>query len=122
MESFIRQVNRIGVQIGEDPVDLADLVDMPRGPSAEDVEAAQEMSDAERSEFIQSMVDRLAERLKDEPDDLDGWLQLARAYMVLGDNEKARGAFEAANGLLDDLSASDPRRGVVAQGLQASGG
>jgi cytochrome c-type biogenesis protein CcmH len=59
------------------------------GPSQADVAAAQDMSTGDRSEMIRSMVNRLAERLKDEPDDLEGWQRLARAYGVLGETDKA---------------------------------
>lgn len=54
------------------------------GPTQEDVQAARDMSAEDRSAMIQSMVDRLASRLEEEPDDLEGWLRLARAYGVLG--------------------------------------
>lgn len=122
MEFFVRQINRIGAQTGEAPVTLSDYVEEPRGPSAEDVEAAGEMTAEERAEFIQSMVDRLASRLEEEPDDLDGWLQLARAYGVLGQPDKALAAYRAAEGLLDGLAEGDPRRGLVAQGIASNGG
>jgi cytochrome c-type biogenesis protein CcmH len=42
------------------------------------------------------MVEGLAERLKDEPDDADGWRRLARAYEVLGESEKAKDALAQA--------------------------
>lgn len=42
------------------------------------------------------MVDRLAERLKTESSDFDGWLRLLRSYKVLGQTEKARAATENA--------------------------
>ena len=64
----------------------------PRGPSAADVEAAGQMTDAERGKMIQAMVARLAERLKQNPDDLEGWQRLARAYQVLGETDKAKDA------------------------------
>jgi cytochrome c-type biogenesis protein CcmH len=38
------------------------------------------------------MVSRLAERLKQDGTDVEGWLRLLRAYMVLGDKEQARAA------------------------------
>jgi cytochrome c-type biogenesis protein CcmH len=38
------------------------------------------------------MVERLAARLRDNPDDLEGWRRLARAYQVLGDTDKASDA------------------------------
>ncbi len=60
----------------------------PRGPSAADVEAAGQMSATDRDKMVRSMVNRLAERLKENPDDLAGWQRLAKAYAVLGEKEK----------------------------------
>ncbi|MEK9678272.1 MAG: c-type cytochrome biogenesis protein CcmI [Rhodospirillaceae bacterium] len=62
------------------------------GPTREDVEAAQQMTSEDRQAFIRSMVQRLADRLEDEPDDLAGWKRLARAYRVLGETAKAEAA------------------------------
>ncbi|MEM0977868.1 MAG: c-type cytochrome biogenesis protein CcmI [Pseudomonadota bacterium] len=63
------------------------------GPSQEDVEAAAELSDEDRAAMIQGMVDGLAARLKEEPEDVDGWLRLGRAYRVLGNLSDARASF-----------------------------
>lgn len=51
---------------------------------------------------IGAMVERLAARLEDEPDDLEGWMMLARSYTVLGEAEKAREAMENAARLAPD--------------------
>lgn len=59
------------------------------GPTREQMEAAQEMSAEDRAAMIQGMVQRLAERLKENPDDLAGWQRLERAYRVMGEAEKA---------------------------------
>lgn len=59
------------------------------GPTREDVEAAGEMSAEDRAAFVRSMVDRLAARLEENPNDPAGWQRLIRAYEVLGENEKA---------------------------------
>jgi cytochrome c-type biogenesis protein CcmH len=45
------------------------------------------------------MVAKLADRLKQKPDDVDGWLRLGRAYGVLGRDEESRGAFAKAAAL-----------------------
>lgn len=66
------------------------------GPSAEDVAAAQQLTPEQRGEMIRGMVDRLAEKLKADGSDLDGWLRLMRAYIVLGDPDKARTALADA--------------------------
>lgn len=62
------------------------------GPSAADVAAANEMSPEQRNEMVRGMVARLADRLKQEGSDVDGWARLLRAYMVLGEPDKARAA------------------------------
>jgi cytochrome c-type biogenesis protein CcmH len=61
-------------------------------PSAEDVAAAAQLSEGERSEMVRGMVARLADRLAADGSDIDGWLRLVRAYVVLGEQDKARAA------------------------------
>lgn len=46
--------------------------------------------------MIRGMVEGLAARLEDNPDDLEGWLRLIRSYDVLQDSEKAKAALETA--------------------------
>jgi cytochrome c-type biogenesis protein CcmH len=70
-------------------------VTMP-GPTSDAIAASKDMSEADRTAMIQSMVDRLATRLKQNSDDVDGWLRLVRAYMVMGDRDKANGALSQA--------------------------
>ncbi len=64
----------------------------PRGPSAEDMAAAAQMAPEDRQQMIRGMVDGLAARLKDNPNDPEGWQRLARAYGVLGESAKAEEA------------------------------
>ncbi|MBC8338380.1 MAG: c-type cytochrome biogenesis protein CcmI [Rhodospirillales bacterium] len=71
----------------------------PRGPSTDDVKAAEQMSSADRQQMIRTMVQRLADRLKENPDDLAGWQRLAKAYAVLGETEKAKEARARAEAL-----------------------
>jgi cytochrome c-type biogenesis protein CcmH len=78
-----------------------ELVVAAPGPTADDVAAASDMSSAQRQAMIRGMVDRLASRLHSDGSDVEGWLRLVRAYMVLGDRDKAKGA------------ASDARRALV---------
>jgi cytochrome c-type biogenesis protein CcmH len=66
------------------------------GPTQEDVKAAKEMSPEDRQAMIRSMVQRLADKLEENPNDKKGWLRLARAYKVLGEVEKAKKALERA--------------------------
>jgi cytochrome c-type biogenesis protein CcmH len=66
------------------------------GPTQDQVAAAQAMSPAERQQMIQQMVGGLAERLKQNPRDRDGWERLMRARMVLGQTELAAAAYKDA--------------------------
>ena len=64
----------------------------PPGPSAGYMEAAKQMAPEAQQQMIRGMVTRLADRLKQNPDDLEGWRRLARAYEVLGEAAKAKEA------------------------------
>jgi cytochrome c-type biogenesis protein CcmH len=76
------------------------------GPSANDVVAAANMSEDARADMVRGMVTRLAEQLHDNGADLDGWLRLVRAYVVLGDRDKAKSAaVDAKRALADDADA-----------------
>jgi cytochrome c-type biogenesis protein CcmH len=66
------------------------------GPSAEDIAAASQLSPEQRTAMVRGMVERLAARLKQDGSDIEGWLRLVRAYMVLGDKDKARAALTDA--------------------------
>ncbi|WP_375280871.1 c-type cytochrome biogenesis protein CcmI [Pseudooctadecabacter sp.] len=119
MDTLIAQANRIGASIGRDPISVAQFAPMATqpGPTQDQVAAAQDMSEEDRAAFIASMVDRLATRLEDEPDDLDGWLRLANAYTVLGRQDEAVTAYETAVTLADALPDTDPRKVAAEQGL-----
>lgn len=63
----------------------------PAAPALSDdtIAAAKDMNESDRGAMIRGMVDRLASRLKQNGDDVEGWLRLVRAYMVMGDRDKA---------------------------------
>ena len=54
------------------------------------------------SDQVASMVDRLAARLKDKPQDAEGWAMLARSYSVLARHADALKAYEKAVALRKD--------------------
>ncbi len=120
---LLEQIAALVRETGLDPGDLTPQAPaaVAPGPSQAEVDAAAEMTPEERDAFIRSMVARLAERLEEEPDDLDGWLRLAQAYRVLGEREAAIAAFRRAEPLAADLPVVDNRRQAVADGLRALG-
>ncbi|MGJ4891118.1 c-type cytochrome biogenesis protein CcmI [Bradyrhizobium sp. HKCCYLRH3099] len=73
----------------------------PALPS-EAMAAAKDMSAGDRDTMIRGMVDRLATRLKENGDDPEGWLRLVRAYVVLGDLDKAKSALSDARQAVKD--------------------
>jgi cytochrome c-type biogenesis protein CcmH len=71
-------------------------------PSAGDILAAADMSTDARRDMIHSMVARLADRLRTNGADVEGWLRLVRAYVVLGDRDKAKQAATEAKRALGE--------------------
>jgi cytochrome c-type biogenesis protein CcmH len=62
-------------------------------PTAGQVDAANQMSPGDREAMIRAMVDRLADELKANPRNVDGWIRLMRARIVLGDASAAAAAY-----------------------------
>jgi cytochrome c-type biogenesis protein CcmH len=89
-------------ELGHDPADwlpqtiAAQAAPGVRGPTGEDIAAAQDLSEDERQEMFRGMVDNLAARLEDEPDDLAGWRMLARSWETLGNPGAAAQAYAQA--------------------------
>ena len=62
--------------------------------------------DGEQMHAIRAMVDRLAARLAQNGNDLEGWLRLVRSYKVLRETDKARSALiDAKRNLAADPNA-----------------
>ncbi len=57
------------------------------------------LAPADREQAIRSMVEGLAARLEQNPQDRAGWLRLANAWKVLGDNPRAAAAYRQADTL-----------------------
>lgn len=72
------------------------------GPKAGDMAAADAMTPTQRTEMVRGMVQRLADRLQTDGHDVEGWLRLVRAYVVLGDRDKAKDAATDAKHALSD--------------------
>jgi cytochrome c-type biogenesis protein CcmH len=65
----------------------------PAGPAAE---AVLRMSPEERAQFMRDRLAGLEARLHEDGTDVDGWLRLLRAYVVLGERDKAKAAVAEA--------------------------
>ena len=64
-------------------------------------EAAPQQHDGE----ARAMVAKLAERMRNDPSDADGWIMLTRSYIALGQNEKAAATIkEARTALVADTA------------------
>lgn len=111
LESLRASIRSLAADLDVDPetvLTAREETSVP-GPGREEVEAAAEMSGDERQEMIRAMVARLSARLEEEPDDLEGWMMLARSHTVLGDLDASAQAYARAAALapgdIDVLSA-----------------
>ena len=86
--------------------------------SDDTIAAAKDMSEGDRNTMIRGMVDRLATRLKDNGNDVEGWLRLVRAYMVLGERDKAQAALADARQAVGNDAA---RLQILNDGLKSLG-
>jgi cytochrome c-type biogenesis protein CcmH len=92
-----------------------------RGPRPEDVANAAQMTEQQRSQMIGGMVERLATRLHENGSDLDGWLQLLRAYKMLGDHAKAKAAVAEARAALANEPEKLRRLDIAVKDLDIGG-
>lgn len=66
------------------------------GPSPQAIVEAEEMSAQERADMIEGMVTRLDEKLRADPENLEGWMRLIRARRVLNQEDLAADALKRA--------------------------
>ena len=96
-----QQLQAAAAELGIEPDDSATA----RGPTAEQMAAAETMSPEQRQDMVRSMVDGLAAKLEQQPDDIEGWRMLGRSWAVLGDPAKSAEAYaQVARRLPDDLA------------------
>jgi cytochrome c-type biogenesis protein CcmH len=69
----------------------------PASGAAPPQDGAAPADSGDQRAFIQSMVARLAERLRQSPDDPAGWARLIRSYAVLGDAPKMQATLDQAH-------------------------
>ncbi|MEH6829692.1 MAG: c-type cytochrome biogenesis protein CcmI [Sulfitobacter sp.] len=91
-----------------------------RGPSAEDIDNARDMTPAERMDMIGSMVSGLSQRLAEEGGPARDWARLISSLGVLGEWERAQAihtnaieVFADDPAALDMINAAGRNAGVV---------
>ncbi|MBV1868995.1 MAG: c-type cytochrome biogenesis protein CcmI [Marinosulfonomonas sp.] len=91
-----------------------------RGPTAGDVAAASDLSEAERDEMIRGMVEQLSDRLANEGGSAQEWARLIRTLGILGEVDRARAiwaeaqqVFAAAPEAIDEIRAAAKSAGVA---------
>jgi cytochrome c-type biogenesis protein CcmH len=92
------EIERVAKAAGLDP----DIPPAPTGmpqPSREQQDAMASMTPEQRQQAIRGMVEGLAARMKENPQDRAGWLRLANAWKVLGENGSAADAYAKADAL-----------------------
>lgn len=89
-----------------------------RGPTAEELSAAEDLSTEDRNEMVNTMVEGLANRIAAEGGSVQEWTQLIRSYQVL------RKFDEAAQARADAIAAyqDDPQAVAHFQGLPSPPG
>jgi cytochrome c-type biogenesis protein CcmH len=70
---------------------------------------------------IEAMVERLAQRLKNDGSDVAGWVQLVRSYRVLGKPDRAKAATAEARAALANNQESLQQLDEGLQALEAAG-
>ncbi|MEM1234609.1 MAG: c-type cytochrome biogenesis protein CcmI [Pseudomonadota bacterium] len=73
-----------------------------RGPTVEDLAAAEEMSLEDRAAMIEGMVQGLADRLATQGGPPEDWAQLIVAQAVLGQQERAQAILDEAREVFQD--------------------
>ncbi|MBE0414816.1 c-type cytochrome biogenesis protein CcmI [Yoonia sp.] len=89
-----------------------------RGPSAADIDNAQDMTPEERQAMIGNMVAGLADRLANEGGTASDWARLITAYGVMGDTDAARAVWVEAREVFGTSAAAMQ---VLTQAAQSAG-
>ena len=90
-----------------------------RGPSAQDIENAANMSADDRAQMIRGMVDGLAEELATDGGTPQKWVQLLSALGVLGETDRAAAIWDEAQQVFgaNPAALEIVRGGAVAAGV-----
>ncbi|MBX3568771.1 MAG: c-type cytochrome biogenesis protein CcmI [Rhizobiaceae bacterium] len=90
------------------------------GPTQQDIDAAAELSSQDRTAMIETMVAGLDARLRENPQDEEGWARLIRSYVVLGKSDEAGDALKRGVAALDGAAAARLTTLAASLGLVAT--
>nr|WP_176024415.1 c-type cytochrome biogenesis protein CcmI [Brucella pseudintermedia] len=102
--------------------DPAAVQQQPKGPTADDVDAASSMSPEDRQAMIEGMVQRLDESLRQNSGDVEGWKRLVRSYMILNRRDAALDALNRGMTALEGESRSNLESFAAGLGLDIKAG
>jgi cytochrome c-type biogenesis protein CcmH len=86
-------------------------------PTAEDVRNAEAMAPTDRAAMIRGMVDGLAARLEQSPNDVEGWIKLIRSRKILGENDAAAEALHRALDIFKSAPQEEEKIVTVGHGM-----
>ena len=92
------------------------------GPTPEQMEAARGIPPSQQDAMVRGMVDSLANRLRQNPRDAEGWIRLMRSRMVLNDPNAAREALRSGLAAFEDDRATQQRLRTAASELGVPAG
>lgn len=102
------------------PADSVATAAIP-GPTPEQMRAASSLPPGQQDAMVRGMVDGLANRLKANPKDGDGWIRMMRARMVLGETSAAKQALADARAAFAGDAAEQQRLSEAAKTLGVPG-
>ena len=100
--SGIKSAMVVGICIPLLSIFMYGLLGNPAGLSAEPQRPTSAPANTDQMPSVDDMVNRLAERLKEEPNNPEGWRLLARSYSVMQRYPEAISALRRARGLVGD--------------------
>ncbi|KAB2755059.1 c-type cytochrome biogenesis protein CcmI [Brucella anthropi] len=90
----------------------------PKGPTADDVDAASSLNPEDRQAMIEGMVQRLDESLRQNSGDVEGWKRLVRSYMILNRRDAALDALNRGMTALQGESRTNLQSFAAGLGLE----
>jgi cytochrome c-type biogenesis protein CcmH len=89
----------------------------PTAASSQPLDASNQPGDMRSQQQVEANVDKLAQRLQQNPNDAQGWVMLGRSYIILERFSDAANAFGRAIALkrwrwpiIDNWQVSQPKR------------